>query len=119
MIEGDSTSDEVLNQVAMVAEDKETILVCLDSNHTHDHVLKEMELYSSFVSKGSYLVVFDTIIEEMPDEIFSDRPWGKGNSPKTAVHRFLRDHDEFIIDRNIDNKLLITVAPEGYLKRVK
>ena len=90
-------------------------MVLLDSNHTHKHVLKELEIYSSLVSRGSYCIVFDTIIEDMPNELFNDRPWGKGNNPKTAVHEFLRVNDDFEIDKTIQNKLLITVAPDGYL----
>ena len=101
------------------AKGKENILVCLDSMHTHDHVLKELELYSPLVTKGSYLVVFDTIMEDMPTDFFPDRPWGKGNNPKTAVWEFLKNNKRFEIDKMIENKLLITVAPDGYLKCVK
>lgn len=120
MIEGSSISTEVADQVRKVAEGKKKILVCLDSNHTHEHVLEELKLYSPLVSKDSYLVVFDTGIEDMPaDYDWQSRPWGKGNNPKTAVHEFLKDHPEFEIDKDIQHKLLITVAPDGYLKRVK
>lgn len=119
MIEGSSISEDVLKQVKKVAEDKQTILVTLDSNHTHDHVLKELEFYSPFVTKGSYLVVFDGIIEDMPDDSFTDRPWGKGNNPKTAVWEFYKSNDRFVVDKEIESKLLITVAPDGYLKCLK
>jgi len=94
-------------------------MVILDSNHTHDHVLEELKLYAPFVTKNNYLVVFDTIVEDMPNELFENRPWGKGNNPKTAVWEFLKDNENFIIDKNIENKLLITVAPSGYLKKIK
>ena len=94
-------------------------MVCLDSNHTHDHVLKELELYNSFVSLDSYLVVFDTIVEKWPKGTVKDRPWDKGDNPMTAVHAFLKSNDNFIIDHEINNKLLISVAPDGYLKRIK
>lgn len=119
MIEGDSTSSEVISQVYQCAKNRNRILVCLDSNHTHEHVLKELEAYAQLTSLGSYCVVFDTIIEDMPDDSFPDRPWGKGNNPKTAVREFLKKHPEFKIDKNIENKLLITVAPDGYLIRVR
>jgi len=119
MIEGSSIDDAVLRQVHDIAKDKERILVILDSSHTHEHVLREMELYSPLVTKGSYLVVFDTVVEDMPDESFADRPWGKGNNPKTAVWEFMKTNDRFEIDKEIENKLLITVAPDGYLKCVK
>ncbi len=119
MIEGDSTADEVVAQVYDKAKEHRTILVCLDSNHTHEHVLKELRAYAPLTSVGSYCVVFDTLIEDMPEGSFPDRPWGKGNNPKTAVWEYLREHDEFVVDEMIENKLLITVAPGGYLKRVK
>lgn len=119
MLEGSSTDPEIVKKVHAFAKDKKTILVVLDSLHTHDHVVKELELYSPLVSKGSYLVVFDTIIEDMPENFFPDRPWGKGNNPKTAVWEFLKKNDRFIIDKSIENKLLITVAPDGYLKCIR
>jgi len=87
--------------------------------HTHDHVLAELEAYAPLVTKDSYCVVFDTIIEDMPEGFFPDRPWDKGNNPKTAVWEFLKTHSEFEIDKEIEHKLLITVAPDGYLRRMK
>ena len=119
MIEGSSIAPEVIDQVRMVAAGYERVLVCLDSMHTHDHVLAELNAYAPLVTQGSYCVVFDTIIEDMPDNMFSDRPWGIGNNPKTAVWEYLETHSEFEIDKNIQHKLLITVAPDGFLKRVK
>jgi cephalosporin hydroxylase len=120
MIEGDSTSQEVANQVYEIAKDKKRILVCLDSNHTHDHVLKELELYAPLTSVGSYCVVFDTIVEDLPaDYMPGGRPWNPGNNPKTAVFEFLKTNDNFKIDKDIDHKILISVAPDGYLKRIK
>lgn len=117
MIQGSAIDESLVAEVAKRAEGKQTVMVCLDSNHTHDHVLRELELYSPFVTLGSYLVAFDTIVEDMPKGVF-DRPWDVGNNPKTAVWEFLKANDNFEIDRQIDNKLLISVAPEGYLKRV-
>ncbi|HYV54341.1 MAG TPA: CmcI family methyltransferase, partial [Chitinophagaceae bacterium] len=99
---------------------KEKILVILDSNHTHEHVLEELKAYSDLVTKGSYLIVFDTVVEDFPEGYdWGMRTWGKGNNPKTAVWEFLKTHKEFEIDTTVHNKLLITVAPDGYLKRVK
>lgn len=118
MIQGSAIDEVLVAEVAKRTEGKQTVMVCLDSNHTHDHVLRELELYSPFVTLGSYLVAFDTIVEDMPKGVF-DRPWDVGNNPKTAVWEFLKTTDNFEIDRQIDNKLLISVAPEGYLKRVK
>ncbi len=120
MLEGSAISEEMLEQVKQHAVNKEKIIVCLDSNHTHEHVKKELEFYAPFVSKDSYLVVFDTIVEELPGDYFQEtRPWSIGNNPMTAVMEFLQSHPEFIIDETIDNKLLISVAPKGYLKKVR
>ena len=120
MIEGSSISAEIIEQVRTYASGKKSVLVCLDSNHTHDHVLNELKLYSPFVSLHSYIVAFDTIVEDLPEGYFSQqRPWGLSNNPKTAVDEFLKMNDSFEIDTSIDNKLLISVAPKGYLKRIR
>lgn len=118
MIEGSSIDDSVVKQVYDFAKRKNNVLIFLDSNHTHDHVLKELILYSPLVTKGGYVVVFDTVIEDMPKSFFKNRPWCKGNNPKTAVWEFLKINKRFKIDKEIENKLLITVAPDGYLKCV-
>jgi len=119
MIEGSSIDPGIVTKVYQFAQDKKQVLVILDSNHTHAHVLEELRLYSPLVTKDSYLVVFDTIVEDMPEDFFPDRPWGRGNNPKTAVWEFLKTNDRFEIDKEIENKLLITVAPDGYLKCIK
>jgi cephalosporin hydroxylase len=119
MIEGSSTDQDVIAKVYEIAEGKAPILIALDSMHTHDHVLRELQAYSPLVTKDSYLVVFDTVIENMPKDFFEDRPWGRGNNPKTAVWEFLKGNDRFVIDKDRDAKLLITVAPDGYLKCIK
>ena len=118
MIQGSSINPEVIAKVHAIAADYSRVLVCLDSNHTHDHVLAELNAYALLTSLGSYCVVFDTIIEDLPAETFLDRPWGPGDNPKTAVHEFLKTNKHFVIDANVQDKLLITVAPDGYLKRV-
>lgn len=121
MIQGSSVDEATMAQVRAVAEGKQRVMVVLDSNHSHEHVLKELELYSPLVTRGSYLVVFDTLVEDMPEDLLHDhhRPWGKGNNPKTAVWEFLKHTDRFEIDKAIEAKILITVAPDGYLKCVK
>lgn len=120
LIEGSSVSADVVKQVADIVASKKKIMVCLDSNHTHVHVLEELNLYTPFVTNGSYCVVFDTVVEDMPaDYDWGIRPWGKGNNPKTAVWEFLKTHDDFEIDVAIQRKLLISVAPDGFLKRIK
>jgi cephalosporin hydroxylase len=118
MIEGSSIASEVIEQVRGVAAHYQRVLVCLDSNHTHDHVLAELEAYAPLVSLDSYCIVFDTLIEDMPGDTYPDRPWGPGDNPKTAVWQYLSTHPEFEICTDVQNKLLITVAPDGYLKRV-
>lgn len=119
MIQGSSIAPEIIEEVRSIAANYKRVLVCLDSNHTHDHVLAELLAYAPLTSKGSYCVVFDTVIEDMPKEMFPDRPWGNGNNPKTAVWEYLKTHPEFEIDASIQHKLMITVAPDGYLKRVR
>lgn len=119
MIEGSSIDKDIITKVKSYAKNYKNILLCLDSNHTHEHVLAELEAYASIVSVGSYCVVFDTMIEDLPDNLYPNRPWEKGNNPKTAVWEFLKNNNHFIIDKNISKKILISVAPDGYLKRVK
>jgi len=131
MIEGSSVAPDVVSQVKTVAKGYKKILVFLDSNHTHDHVLAELEAYAPLTSVGSYCVVWDTGIEDLPVGFCANRPWGKGNNPKTAVWEYLRRLDtdgrtaadraliKFEIDRDIPHKLLITAAPDGYLKRIE
>ncbi len=119
MIQGSSIAPDVVDEVKKIASDYSRILVCLDSNHTHEHVLAELEAYAPLTSVGSYCVVFDTIVEDLPADMYPDRPWGPGNNPKTAVWEYLKSHSEFEIDKSIQHKLLITVAPDGYLKRVR
>lgn len=118
LIEGSSVSEDVINKVYEMAKGFNKILIILDSNHTEEHVSSELEAYAKLVSVGSYCVVFDTVIEDLPDLLHSDRPWGKGNNPKTAVYKFLANNSNFVIDSAIDEKVQISAAPSGYLKRV-
>jgi cephalosporin hydroxylase len=118
LLEGSAISDETFARVEELARGKGPTLVILDSNHTHEHVARELELYSRFVTNGSYLIVFDTVIEDMPGP-FHDRPWGRGNNPKTAVREFLKTTERFVVDTELESKLLITVAPGGYLRCIR
>lgn len=119
LIEGSSVAPDVVAQVRALAAGRQRVLVCLDSNHTHDHVLAELDAYAGLVSVGSYCVVFDTFVEDLPDDyVWTDRPWGKGNNPKTAVHAFLAGRQDFVIDCSVEDRLLITSAPDGFLRRV-
>jgi hypothetical protein len=119
MIQGSSIDPLIIEQVKKLACNYKRVIVCLDSNHTCDHVLEELNAYAPLTSIGSYCIVFDTVIEDMPVNTFPDRPWNLGNNPKIAVHKYLKNHPEFVIDKQIENKLLITVAPDGYLKRIE
>lgn len=117
MIQGSSVDPKVIAEVANVAAAHKTVLVCLDSNHTHEHVLKELEAYAPLVSVGSYCVVFDTAVEYIEKDAFPDRPWGPGNSPLTAVNAYLQNNPNYVVDQDIDRRLLLSVAPGGYLRR--
>ncbi|MBF0371341.1 MAG: cephalosporin hydroxylase family protein [Magnetococcales bacterium] len=119
LIEGSSIDEGIFAQVQDQCDGAAPVVVVLDSNHTHDHVLAELRLYSTLVGKGSHLVVFDTVVEDLPADYFPERPWGHGNNPKTAVQAFLAENDRFEIDREIQNKLQLTVAPDGFLKCIK
>ena len=119
LIEGSSIDPDIIIQARSYADGVERVLVSLDSNHTHDHVLAELNAYADLVSVGSYCIVFDTVIEDLPAGLFLDRSWDVGNNPKTAVHEWLKSNPEFEIDNAIDNKLLVSVAPDGYLRRTK
>ena len=118
MLQGSSTDPEIIEQVARAARGYQRVMVCLDSNHTHEHVLAELLAYAPLVSVGSYCVVFDTVIEDMPAGLYPDRDWDVGDNPKTAVKTFLSGHPGFVVDEAIEAKLLITVAPGGYLRRI-
>lgn len=118
MVQGSSIAADIVQQVRDLVGDAKRVLVCLDSNHTHDHVLAELEAYAPMTTPGSYCVVFDTVIEDMPPELCAHRPWGKGNSPKSAVQAWLPQHPEFEQDLALQHKLQITVAQDGFLKRV-
>lgn len=117
MIEGSSIDASVIAQVVQASVGYKNIMVCLDSMHTHDHVLAELNAYGPLVSPGSYCVVFDTFVEDMPLNFFQDRPWDVGNNPKTAVHEWLKLNKDYAVDKKLQDKLQITVAPHGFLRR--
>ena len=119
LVQGSSTDATTLEQVRAHLGARTRVLVVLDSNHTHEHVARELRAYAPLVAPGSYLVVMDTIVDDMPKSFFPDRPWGPGDNPKTAVREFLKEHPEFELDRDIEAKLLLTVAPDGFLRRVR
>ena len=117
LIEGSSTEESTIAQVKSIVGESQGVMVILDSDHTHDHVAKELQAYSALVSKGHYLVCSDTVVEDIPPQAHRPRPWGPGNNPQTALTEFLAESDQFTIDRRIENKLLLTCNPRGYLVR--
>lgn len=118
MVQGSSIDPAVVAQVRALCGSGQRVMVCLDSMHTHAHVLAELEAYAPLVSPGCYCVVFDTFVEDVPKDVFPDRPWAPGDNPKTALHAYLKTHAEFQIDHAMHDKLQITVAPHGFLKRI-
>jgi cephalosporin hydroxylase len=118
MFQGSSTDPEIVTMIKDKVKGKK-VLVCLDSNHTHDHVLEELRMYADMVTTGSYMVCPDTFVEFFPKGYCADRPWDVGNNPMTAIQAFLKEDERFIIDKDIDNKLMITEGFDGYLKRIK
>lgn len=119
LIQGSSIAPEIVAAVKAKVAGRKPVMVILDSNHTHEHVLEELKAYAPLVGAGSYLIVMDTLIEDVPEGFFPDRPWGKGNNPKSAVAEFLKTNDRFVVDDKIDAKISISVAPGGYLRCIK
>lgn len=119
LIEGSSTSADTLDQVKALLGGSRKVLVILDSNHTHEHVLNELRAYAPFIEEGQYLICGDTIVEYMPEQVHVSRPWGPGNNPATAVKEFLSETDRFLVDEKIDQRLLLSCHPGGYLQAVK
>lgn len=117
MFQGSSVAEEVVQQVYAAAHGYKTVLVMLDSMHTHDHVLSELHAYAPLVTPGSYCVVFDTFVDDMPPRFFADRPWDVGNNPKTAARQWLAEHPEFELDTVMEQRLQVTVAPQGFMRR--
>lgn len=117
MVQGSSIAPEVVAQVREAAQGYKKVMVFLDSMHTHEHVLGELDAYAPLVSPGSYCVVFDTFVEDMPPHFFADRPWDVGNNPKTATRQWLAKHPDFAVDATMESRLMVTVAPEGFLRR--
>ncbi|MFA6014048.1 MAG: CmcI family methyltransferase [Gallionellaceae bacterium] len=119
LLEGSSTSEETLAKVKTLINGSRNVMVILDSYHTHAHVLKELRSFAPLVGKGQYLICGDTVVERIPEQLHRTRPWGPGNNPATAVIEFLSENDRFVVDEKIDQKLLISCHPGGYLKAIK
>ena len=116
LINGSSIEQSTINQITSIIDRSREVMVFLDSHHTHEHVLKELQLYSPFVGKGFYLVVGDTMLEDIPEQKHRPHPWVPGNNPKTALGQFLKENDRFEVDKLIEEKLLFTCNPGGYLR---
>lgn len=118
-IVGSSVEYNTIDKIKKIVGNSRNVMIILDSYHTHDHVLKELRLYSPFVGKGYYLICCDTIVEYIPVQKHRSRPWGPENNPKTALNVFLRENDRFKVDKDLENKLLLTCNPSGYLEAIK
>jgi cephalosporin hydroxylase len=119
MVEGSSLDDDVVGQVRRAASEVERVMVILDSNHTHQHVLAELRAYAPLVTVGQFLVVADTFVEDIPPQEHRPRPWGPGDNPATALRAWLSESESFEPDDFINAKLLLTASPGGYLRRVR
>ncbi len=122
LIEGPSTSEDVLQRVSTEIKKTDVVMVILDSDHSYEHVLSECNEYSKFVSKGSYLVVADTFVGHLTEEEAPknrSKLWFKGNEPLAARDEFLKNNPNFIIDNHINNKLVLSSSPGGYLKCIQ
>jgi cephalosporin hydroxylase len=117
LIEASSTEEATITKIKAITGESKEVLVNLDSDHTHKHVLKELEMYEQFVGPGQNLICGDTIVEDIPEQEHRKREWGPGNNPKTAMYEFLKSHSDFQIDYAIHNKLLFSCNPHGYLLR--
>lgn len=119
LIEGSSTSSDTLSKVTDLLNGSRKVLVILDSYHTHEHVLNELRAYAPFIEKGQYLICGDTVVERIPEQVHRNRPWGPGNNPATAVTEFLSETKRFVVDEKIDQRLLLSCHPGGYLQAVE
>jgi cephalosporin hydroxylase len=119
MIEGSSLDEAVVGEALGAAAVAERVMVVLDSNHTHEHVLAELRAYGPLVTVGQFLVVADTFVEQIPAQEHRPRPWGPGDNPATALHAWLEEVEGFEPDPFVNAKLLLTASPGGYLRRVR
>lgn len=119
LINGSSVEQDTVEKIKAITGGSRKTMILLDSNHTHEHVYKELQLYAPLVEKGYYLICGDTIVEDIPEQDYRDRPWGPGNNPKTALHAFMKESDRFEVDSQIENKLLFSCNPGGYLRCVE
>jgi len=118
LLQGSSTDLEIFSQVKELSAKSKRVMVVLDSNHTHEHVLAELNLYADLVTMDCMLLVLDTVIDDLiPDP---DRPWGPGASPKSAVIEFMSSrNNEFINVVDYESRAAISVAPQGYWQKRK
>ncbi|GMQ82800.1 MAG: cephalosporin hydroxylase family protein [Rhodothermia bacterium] len=116
LYEGSSVEPDIVSKVVAEFSRGEKVMVLLDSDHTHDHVLQELRMYAPLVTPGQYLVVSDTVVDDIPIQEHRPRPWSRGNNPKTALNAYLKETDRFEIDDEIDAKLLVSYSPNGYVR---
>ena len=119
LLKGSSTDESIVSKVKSMIPAGSKVMVLLDSNHTHEHVLDELRAYAPLVTRSQYLIVSDTIVEDIPPQTHRPRAWGPGNNPKTALFQYLKETDRFEIDAYSNDKLLTTFSPMGYVKCIK
>jgi cephalosporin hydroxylase len=119
LYKGSSTDPAIAAKLKAHAKPGMKVMILLDSNHSHKHVLDELRLYAPLVTKDQYLVVSDTIVEDMPPPAQRERPWGPGDNPASALKHYLGETDRFEVDQYINAKILTTFSPNGYLRCVK
>ena len=118
LLQSNSTEDSALNWVAEQLNKYDRVMVVLDSHHTHDHVLSELRVFSSFVTSGQFLIVGDTSVKDLADDTDRVRPWSSTQNPRSALEEFLTESSEFVRDDQVNNKLLTSFHPGGYLRKV-
>ena len=115
MIEKDSTDPHLIEELTKKLKKFKNFYIHLDSNHTHEHVLKELKIYSKFLKKNNYIVADDTIVNEIPNQTYRPRPWSNKRNPMTAVKEFLKKNKKFKIDSDIYEKIYFSASPDGFL----
>ena len=117
LLETSSVSDEAVSAARDFLGNAERALLVLDSNHTHEHVLAELRVLAPLLPVGSFILVADTIVEELPQGHYVNRPWDRGNSPLTAANQFLGENPGFVRDTEWSRRALLTEFRDGILRR--
>ena len=116
LINGDSTDKKIVDRIKKITRKFKKFYIHLDSNHSFEHVYKELKIYSKFLKKDNYIIASDTIVNEIPKQLHRPREWNRKNNPFTALKVFLKENKNlFKIDNEIYSKLLLSNQKKGYL----